>query len=258
MSNSLYDSFATIYDLQHGTFDDDMPLYLRLAKEHAGAKPILELGCGTGRAMLPLVKAGYRVVGVDESEAMLAIARQKMSDFLKTSDICKLIQADTRQLELDERFGLAFIALNTFLHNLTREDQLATLRSVHRHLLTDAVLVIDLPANDELSYQPDDGEFVFETVLIDPKNRARIDKYVASKIFWATQEQELTYRIVEENDGEKREQFVSFRLRHVFKHEMELLLLQSGFDTPTWRGDYDLKPYTDGSPRMIAVARKGL
>ena len=46
-----------------------------------------------------------------------------------------------------------------------------------------------------------------------------------------------------------------FRLRHVFKHEMELLLQQAGFAAPVWHGDYQLHDYADDSPRMICVAQ---
>ena len=91
--------------------------------------------------------------------------------------------------------------------------------------------------------------------MIDPDTQVQYNKYVASRVFWATQEQELSYRI-ERRQGSKMEpQFVSFRLRHVFKHEMELLLLQSGFAAPAWLGNYDLSTYGEGSPRMIAIAQ---
>ncbi len=258
MTAPLYDSFAHVYDLQHRTFLDDVPMYVQLAREHAAQSAILELGAGTGRVLIPLVEAGFRVVGVDESAQMLHLA----ADNLRRSPRApakpwSLVQADARSLQLDEKFNLAFIALNTFLHNTTRDDQLATLASARRHLNVGGLLIVDLPPNDELVFQPDDGAFQFEASMIDPATQAQINKYVASRVFWATQEQELTYRI-ERRQGdamnELDEQIVSFRLRHVFKHEMELLLLQSGFAAPAWFGDYDRSPYVEGSTRMIAIA----
>lgn len=258
MTQTLYDSFALIYDLQHRTYLDDVPMYLQLAREHAAQSAILELGAGTGRVMIPLVEAGHRVVGVDESAQMLQLAEANLRQSPRApAERWSLVQADARSLHLDEKFNLAFIALNTFLHNATRDDQLATLASARRHLCGGGVLIVDLPANDELVYQPDDGEFQFEASMIDPATQAQINKYVASRVFWATQEQELTYRIERRRNSdmsEMEEQLVSFRLRHVFKHEMELLLLQSGFATPAWFGDYDLSPHAEGSTRMIAVA----
>ena len=258
MTQSLYDSFALVYDLQHRTYLDDVPMYLKLAREYAAQWAILELGAGSGRVMLPLVEAGFRVVGVDESAQMLQLAETSLRQSARAPAArWSLVQADARSLHLEENFGLAFIALNTFLHNATRDDQLATLASARRHLRKGGALIVDLPANDELVYQPDDGAFQFEASMIDPATQAQINKFVASRVFWATQEQELTYRIERRrSDGmsEMEEQIVSFRLRHVFKHEMELLLLQSGFDAPAWFGDYDLAPHAEGSTRMIAVA----
>ncbi|PJF48914.1 MAG: class I SAM-dependent methyltransferase [Chloroflexi bacterium] len=256
---SLYDALAHVYDLQHRGFLDDAPMYLRLAREAAPGASILEIGCGSGRVMIPLVEAGFRVVGVDESAEMLRIAEQRLRANRRIpAERWSLVHADARVLNLAESgFNMAIIALNTFLHNLSRDDQLATLRAARRHLAIGGLLVVDLPPNDELAYQPDDGVFQLEATLVDPHAGTEIHKFVASRIFWAIQEQELVYRIEERRAGDavSTEQLVTFRLRHVFKHEMELLLLQSGFAAPIWYGHYDLSPYGEGSPRMIAAAR---
>jgi SAM-dependent methyltransferase len=255
-----YDALARVYDLQHAHFLDDLTLYLRLVRSFGPGAMILELGCGSGRLLLPLAEAGYRVVGVDESAEMLRIAEQKLraSRHIPAERWC-LAHADARALHLDTQgtFNLALIALNTFLHNLSREDQLAMLRAARRHLRSDGLLIVDLPPNDEMVYQPDDGAFQLEATLIDPQANSEIYKYVASRVFWATQEQELTYRIEERRAGGEllSEQLVTFRLRHVFRHEMELLLLMSGFAEPAWYGDYQMSPYGEGSPRMIALAQ---
>lgn len=258
---SPYSILARVYDLQHNTYVPDIPMYVQLARQFCGtplvdeAKPILEIGCGTGRVLLPLVQAGYAITGIDNTREMLSIAETRIRELAFTSRATPsvtLLEADSREINLDPNFGLAFIALNTFLHNLRLEDQLATLRSAQRHLLPGGAIVVDLPPNDELANQPDDGVYEFEATMIDPNTQSRIDKYVASRVYWASQEQELSYRMVE---GEHIE-VAHFRLRHVFKHEMDLLLLQAGFQTATWYGDYDFAPYAEGSPRMICVARR--
>ena len=254
-SAEAYAALARFYDLQHAAFTRDVRLYLRFAAEcraRLGDAPILELGCGTGRVMAPLISAGYRVVGVDESPQMLEIARQRLVD--SPSALYQLIQADARALDVADKFGMSFVALNTFLHNLTREHQLAMLATGHRHLLPGGLLIIDLPPNDELACQPDDGEFEYEATLIDPTSDARIDKYVASQVHWAEQIQALSYRVEEKNLTDTVTHQVSFRLRHVFKYEMELLLMISGFHDWRWYGDYDLSPYAEDSPRMVVVA----
>ncbi len=255
-----YAQLARFYDLQHATYTPDVDLYRHFAaecREHFGDCRIMEIGCGTGRIMVPLVGDGYYVVGVDESPEMLRIARERLvalQDQAPPGERYRLVQADVRTVQLEGGFGLAFIALNTFLHNLTREDQLAMLAAARRNLLPGAKLLVDLPPNDELAYQPDDGEYEFEATLVDPATGTLTDKFVASRISWAEQTQTLSYRIDEKLPGGKRSQTVTFRLRHVFRHEMELLLERTGFRTWEWYGDYDLSPYHDGSPRMIVVA----
>ncbi|MCX6018243.1 MAG: class I SAM-dependent methyltransferase [Chloroflexi bacterium] len=255
MSQPIYDSFARVYDLQHSNYADDLPLYLQLARELAPGQAVLELGAGSGRVMLPLLRAGRRVVGVDESPEMLDIAREHIAALSTDAASSELHCADARTIRLDERFGMVVIALNTFLHNRTREDQLATLRTAREHLAPGGFLVVDLPPNDELSFQPDDDDYQIEATLIDPSTQTRITKSVASSIFWATQEQELTYRIVEERAGQEHEQIISFRLRHVFRYEMDLLLQLAGFDEPRWLGDYVMNEYADDSERMICTAQ---
>lgn len=255
---SPYSILARVYDLQHNTYVPDIPMYVQLARQYCGtpgktgAKPILEIGCGTGRVFLPLAEAGYTITGIDNTREMLSIAEDRLRGLAIAPQVT-LLEADARELNLSPQFGLAVIALNTFLHNLRLEDQLATLRSAQRHLLPYGAIVVDLPPNDELANQPDDGVYEFEATMIDPNTHSRIDKFVASRVYWATQEQELSYHMVE---GERIE-VAHFRLRHIFKHEMTLLLLQAGFQPPTWYGDYDFTPYTEGSPRMICVAARG-
>ncbi len=73
----LYAQIAHYYDLTHDALTADIPFIMA----QAGAPPatILELGCGTGRLALPLLKAGHYVVGVDNSPEMLARARARFA-----------------------------------------------------------------------------------------------------------------------------------------------------------------------------------
>ena len=68
----------------------------------------------------------------------------------------------------------------------------------------------------------------------------------------------LSYRIFESSNGQQQKREVSFTLRHVFKHEMELLLIAAGIKPGAWQwfGDYERHLYDEGSPRMIASARR--
>lgn len=254
--SSPYAVLARYYDLQHNRFTADAPLYEALAGQFrdGAAARILEIGCGTGRVMAPLLAGGHVVVGVDESQAMLDIGTRRLAGQPRAR--WKLVNADARHLDLGESFDLAIIALNTFLHCADRDDQLAILRSARIHLRDGGALAVDLPPNDELAHQPDDGQFHFEAKFNDPDSGSLIVKHVASEVHWATQGQRLSYQIEERStDGQRSVRETAFTLRHVFRHEMELLLLASQFKTWDWYGSYDLAALTDDSARMIVVAR---
>src|SRR5689334_13447124 len=90
-----YDRFAPFYDLEFAEFDDDLRLYFAFA-EHSGG-PILELGCGTGRLVVPLAEAGYDVTGVDLSPAMLALATETV-ERAGVANSVTLLEDDIRTL----------------------------------------------------------------------------------------------------------------------------------------------------------------
>ena len=67
---------------------------------------ILDIGCGTGRHDIELVKRGYNVTGIDLSESMLAKAREKAQ---KAAVNLNLQQADARKLNFKDEFDLVIM-----------------------------------------------------------------------------------------------------------------------------------------------------
>jgi len=244
----VYEKLARFYDLQHADLTADLIFYLHFARQAGG--PVLEMGCGTGRLLLPLVEAGIEVTGVDTSPTMLALARRKLGQR------ATLVEGDMRKVELAGRYALVIVSINTFMHLLSTADQLAALTNLARHLRPAGRLIIDLPAGDELAHQDPDGRLTLEQTFIDPESGHAVTKFVASRIDWATQRQEVTY-IYDEllEDGGVRRTVAPMTLRHVFRYELALLLDKAGYQLETLYGDYDLSPYGEGGPRMIAVAR---
>src|SRR5678815_2448305 len=65
-----------VYERFYADRKADVDHYVALASAHGG--PVLEIGCGNGRILLPIARAGVRVMGVDRSLPMLADLRAKV------------------------------------------------------------------------------------------------------------------------------------------------------------------------------------
>jgi SAM-dependent methyltransferase len=256
LTGADYDRFAPFYDLEFAGYDDDLPLYRAFAAHSGG--PILELGCGSGRATVPLALDGYAITGVDLSPAMLALARAA-AERAGVADRVALLEDDIRSLGgLGEaRFGLAFSAINSFLHLETQPDQLAALAAVFHHLRPGGILIVDLfPPHPDLLAEYD-GRMVHAGTYHDPRTGARIDKFSTSVLDNAEQRIETTFfydRL--RADGTVTRAAASFALRYLARYECQLLLERAGFADIAFYGSYDLGPYTSASERMIAVAAR--
>jgi SAM-dependent methyltransferase len=140
-----WDEYAPFYDWENArtVARRDVRFWRQLAARQDGR--ILELGCGTGRLSLPLLRDGAALVGIDRSEPMLARARTKArrAGLLPRA---RFVRGDIRRLPFRNRPGFGLVmAPYGMLQSLTRERDLAeTLTSVARVLRRDGVLGIDL------------------------------------------------------------------------------------------------------------------
>src|SRR5687768_7718430 len=118
----------------HGSsFQGDVEWYRRKAVASGG--PVLELGAGTGRIAIPIAEAGVQVSALDLDAGMLDKLRQKVAALpADTRSRIAVHRGDMRSFTLDEQYALIIIPFRAFLHNATREQQLATLRRAHAHL----------------------------------------------------------------------------------------------------------------------------
>lgn len=246
-----YDQIARFYDIEHNSLVDDLLMYENFS-QRCGS-PVLELGCGTGRVALHLVRAGFDVTGVDNSPAMLAIAREKLAR-AGLAERVRLLEADLGDFALGQRFGLATLAINTFMHFFTIDDQVRVLTAARRHLRSGGLLIIDLPRADH-SLLDTGGHLTLNQTLIDPISGRTILKWVAATPHPATQTQHLTLAYDETDaTGTVRRTVASFRVRYFFRYEVELLLDKAGLVVEALYGSYDLDPYEGDCERMIFVA----
>src|SRR5688500_3666244 len=130
----LYLATAELYD-HVGPYRNrnDVQFYVDMAKEQGGR--VLEIGCGTGRVLIPTAQAGIEITGLDSSRSMLDVLRKNLSREAK--DVQARVHfemGDMRYFDLDEQFDLITIPFRPFQHMLTVEDQMACLRQVRKHL----------------------------------------------------------------------------------------------------------------------------
>ena len=113
---------AVLYDWEYRRRRDDVRFYGTLADERGG--PILDLGCGTGRLLLPLLRAGHVVVGLDRAPAMLARAAARVRGLRPAvRRRALLLRGDLRRLPIARaRFQLAVAAFHTIQHLATDRE----------------------------------------------------------------------------------------------------------------------------------------
>jgi SAM-dependent methyltransferase len=250
----LYEAFAPFYDLDLAGRDDDLLLIEQFCARCGS--PILELGCGTGRLLLPLASHGYRLTGVDLSPAMLAHARRKLGDEGLDGQVT-LVEQDMRTLAIDERYNLAFCVLNSFMHLLTLDEQLAALSRAFLHLNPGGLLLLDLFNPDLGRLLEPPGQLTLEKVMAGPETGHRLMKYFARRVDRGRQLIQVTYVMDDVDDqGNVHRTLFPFSLRYLFHAELELLLRHAGFEVEAIYGSHDLDEFTGESERMIAIARK--
>lgn len=249
-----YVDYSEYYDLDHDvTLDLD---FYREFAERAGS-PILELACGTGRVTISLAEAGLEIYGLDISENMLEVCRKKVrTDGL--DDRVHLFQADMTHFELPNKdFHLAFIALRSFMHLLTPQEQTSCLECVHKHLSPSGTLIITTIAPDleKLSQKP--GPFALQREFDLPNGNHVLRKVRLVEHDLIQQVRQFEFRFEEYYPAETlaQERTIPLFTRYTFRYEMRYLLEQTGFEILEMFRDYERNPY-DGSGEMIVVARK--
>jgi SAM-dependent methyltransferase len=259
----VYEEYAFVADLyDHITLYRDRPDvgFFVEAATTAGS-PVLEVGCGTGRVLIPTARADIEVVGLDLSPHMLAVCRQRLQEESEAvRGRVRLIEADMRDFDLGSRFRLATIPFRPFQHLITVEDQLSCLASIRRHLVDDGVLILDLfnPSLDFLVNRPVGEELDEEPPFTTPDGRRvlRRHKTVSIDRFQQVGCYELIH-YVSHPDGRQERLVQAFPMRYLFRFEAEHLLARAGFTLEHVYADYDKSAYGSKYPgELLMVARR--
>jgi SAM-dependent methyltransferase len=251
-SKNPFDRFARLYDWEHDQYVADVDVHVGFARRFGG--PVLELACGTGRLLEPLVQAGFVCTGVDSSPAMLERARRRLANVAGTQPT--LVEQRLEDLDLSSQFRTIIVGLDSFGLLLKRADQVRALKAAKAHATHDGRLILDV-ANGNLRGAVDPPEeLIHDLTMSDPESARPITKFVLRRARPADQLDELMFFYDEQDErGYLRRSTVELRLRWFTRFELELLLQSAGWQVDELYGNYDLEPYGPTSDRLIVVAR---
>ena len=254
--NDEYRSSADFYDyipVYEGRSDIDY--YVEQAERTDGS--VLEIGCGTGRVLIPVAQTGCEITGLDPSSAMLDICKRKLKEEdAEVRERVTLIEGDMQDFNLKCRFSLITTPFRSFQHLETVEDQLRTLENIHHHLDDKGIFILDL-FNPSMKYILDESrreEFGDEPPFDLPDGRKVTRKFRNPSVDLAKQliNCEIIYHI-EHSDGKKERTVHSFKMRYLFRYEAEHLLERSGFRVLEVLGAFDGSPFASTWPGELII-----
>jgi SAM-dependent methyltransferase len=250
MVNENVEQFAgydpVYYDLTYGNNFKDIPFYTGITKDIKGK--VLEIACGSGRVYLELLQAGVDIHGVDLSEKMLDALREKAAERnLKP----KVSIADMRNFSLDEKFEMIIIPGRSFIHNVTTDDQLSTLKCCHNHLIEGGRLVMNLfyPSRDIIA-----TKYNRENIIPMDKPAEGMELVTWSG-FVNEPDQVIVTKMTWKQDGKVVSEFKS-ELAYIYKREFELLLRLAGYSSWKVYGGFDYQPLESINQEMVWIVSK--
>lgn len=223
------ESFAAHYETWAAHMTADVAFYVGLAREADG--PIVELAVGSGRVAIPVAQAtGRRVLGIDTSPAMLALARR---DAAQAGVALELREGDMRDLSLAEPAALVYCPFRALLHLPTWADRRRTFERVAASLRPGGRFAWNAFAFDHRVAAELDGAHRQEPVphanryaVGDNRIDIVLDGGGTSSLWWAT------------------------------KNEWLGLLDVSGLELEALYGGFEHEPFGDESREYVFVARR--
>jgi SAM-dependent methyltransferase len=161
---ATYEAFAPFYDRYtsgHGHEDWMADVDSILRRQGLVGECLLDVACGTGRSLEPMLRRGYRVAGCDRSPAMVERARANLGEGVE------IRAADMRALPWQRRFDAATCVDDAINYLLSLADVVAAMRSIREALVPGGLVVFDVNAlggyrgafAEEFTFEADGSSF---------------------------------------------------------------------------------------------------
>ena len=229
-----------------------------------GGEPALDVACGTGRLLLPYLRAGLDVDGCDVSADMVALCREKAEceGFAPT-----LFVQPMHELEAPRRYRTIYVC-GAFGLGSTRAQDAEALRRFRGHLEPGGTLLLDIEVPYADTYQwphwTKDGRRALPKRAQPPRDRSRAadgSEYAlrARLVDLDPLEQRVTLEMHAELWREGRVEAQEDRMLTIglyFRNELLLMLERTGFADVEVQGDHNDAPATSGDEFIVFVAQK--
>jgi len=140
-----FENFAQYYDqfmLRLVNYPVWVEYIIKIFKEHKlSPRTILDVACGTGIPSLLLAQKGYRIIGVDNSQNMLEMFKQKLSN---SKYNIQLIHSNIRNFSLPEKVDVAVSFYDSINYLLTEQDLASCFSCVANSLKPSGVFTFDM------------------------------------------------------------------------------------------------------------------
>ena len=241
-----YENFARVYDelMDNVPYEEWAQFILNLLQDRKITEGlVLELGCGTGKLMSLLGKAGFDMIGVDNSVEMLQIAREKTSQ-----DFLYLLQ-DMREFEL---YGTvkAVISVCDSVNYITKKEELKKVfQLVNNYLDPEGLFIFDF--NTEYKYR----ELIGETVIAE-------DREDVSFIWFNEYDEEshlndIDLKVFVQEEGDIYRKFQEEHIQRGYTlDEIKQLLEESGLIFLVAYEEYTTQAPQPDSGRIVVVAQE--
>lgn len=264
MSGDARDAYADIvawYDVEHDQVTADLECYQELLGTHVSQRAaVLEIGSGTGRIAVALAAAGYTVTGIEPSVAMRAGSAKRLAGLPeRVARRVKFVPGTATKLGLasSELFDAALFGLNTFAHLTTLGERQQALAALTAHLRPGSIVILDVDLTGPRRMAESAGQVWWQGTWPVIASGESLTHFVVGESGGTPGAVRVTHFYdVHEQAGPVRRTATTMDLAILTKGEVEMGLLHAGFALAEAYGSYDLTPFEDGSPRLIAVAHK--
>ena len=243
---SYGEGIADTYDLWYEGRPDTEAAVEQLADLAArtATNQVLELGVGTGRLALPLVERGLDVWGVDASPAMVERLRAKPGGERVRVAVGDMADIDLHSLPDGDaaRFGLVFVAINTFFNLTTADAQARCLRRVRDVLTLDGLFVLE----------------AFVPTVDRPTNLVEARTVAIDHVILTASRHDPDTQTVECQFIEIRESGVKLRpltIRYAPVAELDAMAAAAGLELTDRWSDWQGTPYAEGDGAHVSVYR---